>query len=588
MIHFKTLTLRNFFSYGNNITVFQLDRPGTTLIVGEDLDNTSEGVGSNGVGKSTMLQGLVYALYDRVISDDITKDGMVNNINKREMEVTLEFIAENGSTYKIIRQRKMKAGAEGNKTFLYENGNDISVDVVGTNKKIEEVLGMPYEMFVRIIVFSASNDSFLRLPTTSTSGPNQRDFIEDLFGLSVITQKAEKLKGFIKDSKAAFDVKKTQLDAAKAEHERHLVQIEHTQRRLDAWDQQRKDTIIALDAKLKKIDGVDIDGQRAIHAKLTEVKTTIKEITTEKTNAVRECKQHVTLLSKLDKEIVMLRDNKCPHCKQAYAGAADEIKVMEQDIDTLDSTIESLSKQVKEHEEMLAELDALYQQLQSQITVDNVEEIARIRSDADNIRQRVEELKTEINPHADTLAELQAITFAELKYDDLNAIQKEIDHQNFLLKLLTKSDSFVRKSLLQKYVPFLNGRLQHYLQMLGLPHTVEFQEDLTAKISLYGVEMKFGNLSTGQKARVDFAFSVAFKDVRERLHGRTNVCMFDEVLDFGLDAVGVIACAKVIKHIARTEDLSIYVISHRSEIDGVFDRKMTVQMIKRFSYVHEE
>jgi DNA repair exonuclease SbcCD ATPase subunit len=588
MIHFNVLTLRNFFSYGNNVTVFQLNRPGTTLIVGEDLDNTSEGQGSNGVGKTTMLQAIVYALYDRVISEDISKDGMVNNINKKEMEVTLDFVADNGSTYKIIRQRKMKAGAEGNKVHLFENGIDISVDVVGTNKKIEEVVGMPYDMFVRIIVFSASNDSFLKLPTTSTSGPNQRDFIEDLFGLSVITEKAEKLKAIIKDTKSAFDVKKTQLEARQAEHQRHLVQIEHTERRLQQWEVQRQTTIQSLEAKLAKIDGVDIDKQRAVHANVKKVDRTITELSSEKKTAMRECQQHVTSFTKIDKEIVLLRENKCPHCKQQYAGAADEIKVKEQELITLDSTIEDLTNQVKEHEQLLTDLEALYQQLQTQIVVDNIEELARIQSDADNIRTRVEELKVEVNPHADTLAELKEIIFDQIKYDEVNALQREIDHQNFLLKLLTKNDSFLRKSLVNKYVPFLNNRVQHYLTMLGLPHVVEFQEDLTAKISHMGVDMKFGNLSTGQKARVDFAFSVAFKDVRERLHGRTNICMFDEVLDFGLDAVGVIACAKVIKHIARTEGVSIYVISHRNEIDSMFDRKMTIQMIKKFSYVKDE
>lgn len=588
MIHFKTLTLRNFLSYGNNVTVFELDRPGTTLIVGEDLDNTSEGQGSNGVGKTTMLQALVYALYDRVIGDDVTKDGLVNDINKKEMEVTLDFTAENGSSYRVVRQRKMKAGAEGNKTHLYENGVDISVDVVGTNKKIEEVLGMQYDLFVRIIVFSASNDSFLKLPTTSTSGPNQRDFIEDLFGLSVITQKAERLKAIVKDTKADMELKRTKLDAQQAERDRHVIQIANTEKRLDAWEAQRNSTVATLEAKLKKIDGVDVDGQKAVHARAGKVSATISEIATDKSAAIRECKQHATTFTKIDKEIEILRDNKCPHCKQAYAGAADEIKVKEQELITLDSTIEDLTKQVKEHEEMLEDLNALYDQLQQQMTVDNVEELVRIQSDVENIRARVDELKSERNPHTDALNELKAVVFDDLKYDEINALQLEIDHQNFLLKLLTKSDSFVRKSLLNKYVPFLNGRVQYYLQMLGLPHTVEFQEDLTAKISHMGVDTKFGNLSTGQKARVNFAFSVAFKDVRERLHGRANICMFDEVLDFGLDAVGVMACAKVIKHLARTAGVSMYVISHRNEIDSVFDRKMTIQRIKRFSYVKEE
>lgn len=535
---------------------------------------------------TTMLQGLVYALFGRIIGTDVTVDGLINNINKEQMEVTLEFIADNGVTYKVIRQRKMKKGPDGNNLFLYENGTDISVGVDGTNQKIEEVLGMNFDLFVRIIVFSASNNSFLKLPGTSTTGPNQRDFLEDLFGLSVITQKADKLKGFIKDTKASMDLKKAQLDARKAEHERHLVQIEHTQRRLDAWETQRVEMIRSLEAKLKRIDGVDVVGQRAIHQKLRQVDTTRKEIAADKTAVSRECRTHGATFTKIESEIATLRENKCPHCKQQYAGAAAEIDGKVKEMEQIEESLVALSQRLQECNEMLEDLDALYEQLQAQVTVENVEEIARIQADAENIRARVAELKVEANPHTEMLEELKAVKLEEINYDEINALQREIDHQNFLLKLLTKNDSFVRKSLLNKYLPFLNGRLQYYLQMLGLPHTVEFQEDLTAKISLDDkTEMKFGQLSTGQKARVDFAFSVAFKDVRERLHGRTNICMFDEVLDFGLDAVGVIACAKVIKHLARTEGVSMYVISHRNEIDSMFDRKMTIQMVKKFSYV---
>lgn len=588
MIVFKTLTLRNFMSYGNNTTTFHLDRPGTTLIVGENMDNTGEGQGSNGVGKTSLLQGLVYALYDRIIGDDVTKDGLINDINKKEMEVTLDFIAESGVPYRVIRQRKMKPGAEGNKTILLENGVDISVDVAGTNKKIEEVLGMPFDLFARIIVFSASNDSFLKLPTTSTSGPNQRDFIEDLFGLSAITLKAEKLKGMIKDTKSEIEIKRTQLEQKEAEHTKHQQQIDNAIRRLEMWEAQRTSTIASLKGKLAKIDGVDIDGQKAIHAQVSKVSDAIAEIVREKQQTTRDLKQHVQLHATIDGQLSVLRENKCPHCKQAYDGAADEIAGKESQLAEVDRAIEDFAQRLQEHDDMLEELNDLHQQLQTQITVDNVEELARIQSDVDNIRARVDELAVELNPHQEVLDELNAATFEDVDYTELNELQRTLDHQNFLLKLLTKSDSFVRKSLLNKYLPFLNGRLQYYLQMLGLPHTVEFQEDLTAKITRMGVETRFGNLSTGQKARVNFAFAVAFKDVRERLHGRTNVCMFDEVLDFGLDAVGVMACAKVIKHIARTEGLSMYVISHRNEIDSVFDKKMTIRMSGQFSYVVEE
>lgn len=589
MITLKTLSVRNFLSYGNNVTVFQLDQPGTTLILGEDLDNTADGTGSNGVGKTTMLQAIVYALYDKIISDDYTLDGLVNNINDEQMEVTLEFIANNGVTYKVIRQRKMKKhGPEKNRVFLYEGEHDISVDMAGTTKKIEEIIGMPFEMFTRIIVFSAANASFLKLPASHPSQANQKSFVEDLFGITIVTQKAEKLKAYIKDTKAALDIKKSVIDAQKAERERHLVQIDNAQRRLDAWEVQRRDTIRNLQAKLARIDGVDVEGQRAVHAKVRQVETTRSKVKQEKMEASRTCKQHVTAFTKYEGEILVLRDNKCPHCKQQYAGAADEIDKYLDLMGKLEADIATLSEQMKEQTEMLEDLDALYDQLVQQITVDNVEEIARIQADANNIRDRVEELKNEVNPHYATIQDLKAVKFDEINYEDIDKIQKELDHQNFLLKLLTKSDSFVRKTLISKYLPFLNQRLQYYLQMLGLPHVVQFQDDLSVEIALGAAKMRFGQLSNGQKARIDFAFSVAFKDVRERLHGRINVCMFDEVLDFGLDAVGVTACARVIKHLARTEGVSMYVITHRSEIDSVFDRKMTIQMIKRFSYVKVE
>lgn len=589
MITLKTLSIRNFLSYGNNTTVFQLDQPGTTLIVGEDLDNTADGTGSNGVGKTTMLQAIVYALYDKIISDDYTLDGLVNNINDEQMEVSLEFIANNGVTYKVIRQRKMKKhGPEKNRVFLFEGEHDISVDMAGTTKKIEEIIGMPFDMFTRIIVFSAANASFLKLPATHPSGPNQKSFVEDLFGITIITQKAEKLKANIKDTKTALDIKKSIIDTQKADQERHLGQIDNARKRLEGWEVQRRDTIRTLEAKLAKIDGVDVEGQRAVHAKVKKIDTRRQELKQQAAQAARECKTHAQAFNKADKEIAVLRDNKCPHCKQQYAGAAAEIDKYLEDMGKLEADIEALSIQIKEQTEMLQDLDALYEQLVQQITVDNVEEIARIQADANNIRARVNELKNEENPHTATLDDLKSVKFDTINYEDVDKIQKELDHQNFLLKLLTKSDSFVRKTLISKYLPFLNQRLQYYLQMLGLPHIVQFQDDLTVEITHGQATMRFGQLSNGQKARIDFAFSVAFKDVRERLHGRINVCMFDEVLDFGLDSVGVTACARVIKHLARTEGVSMYVITHRSEIDSAFDRKMTIQMIKRFSYVKVE
>jgi DNA repair exonuclease SbcCD ATPase subunit len=157
----------------------------------------------------------------------------------------------------------------------------------------------------------------------------------------------------------------------------------------------------------------------------------------------------------------------------------------------------------------------------------------------------------------------------------------------FLLKLLTRKDSFVRRVLLNKTLPFLNQRLQDYLTALGLPHQVQFTHEMTASITEFGRLMDFGNLSNGQRARVNLALSFAFRDVLQSMHQRINICLLDEVLDVGLDSVGVTAAARMIKHKARDEGLSLYIISHRDEIDSAFDRVLTVQKSDGFSRIYE-
>ena len=169
----------------------------------------------------------------------------------------------------------------------------------------------------------------------------------------------------------------------------------------------------------------------------------------------------------------------------------------------------------------------------------------------------------------------------------INELKELLDHQKFLLKLLTKKDSFVRKALLTKNIPFLNQRLSGYLSDLGLPHTVEFTHEMTANISQFGRPLDFGNLSNGQRARVNLALSFAFRDVLQSIHGRINVCMLDEVLDVGLDVVGIQNAAKMLKQKSRDENVAMYIISHRDEVDNAFDRTMTIQLSKGFSYVGE-
>lgn len=580
MIKFHSISLRNFLSYGNNTTVVQLDNPGTTLIIGENLDNVDGG--SNGVGKSTaVLTALLYVLYDKS-PDKTSVDSLVNNTNKKQMEVILEFTAE-GKRYKIHRMRKMKAGAEGNKVFFYEDDKDITVTPnANTNQLIESKIGIPYELFIQIVAFKAKTEGFLDL-----SGPKQKDLIEEIFGLTAITNKAEKLRALIKDTKKDLEFKKSALDQLSKEHERHKALIETARKRVTDWDVQNAANVATLKGKLAKIDNIDFDGERELHARVAELQSKCRELRSELKLEDRTVSDIRVALSKSTSELAHLRDDKCPYCLQGYPDAGTKIAKIETQAAELTTELtdaESVQQMLKRK---ITQLELEADDVAQKITVQNLTELLAIRDQAASIRQRIAEGEAAKNPYEEPLQELLDVKLDPIDYEETNRIDKELKHQDFLLKLLTKNDSFVRKALLDKNLPFLNRRLKHYLIELGLPHTIEFTHTLDVVIKRSDNEFEIGLMSTGQRARIHFALSLAFKDVRERLYGRTNLVVFDEVLDYGLDAGGVTACAHLIKHLARKSGNSTFVISHRSEIDSMFDRKMIVQMSKGFSYVKE-
>jgi DNA repair exonuclease SbcCD ATPase subunit len=713
MIVFSELKLRNFLSYGNNITTVDLSQPGTTLIIGEDLDNTSNGRGGNGCGKSSILNALVYALYDKPISD-ISKDNLVNNINKKNMEVTLKFTDDNGVQYEVRRERGSRAGAAGNNVYLFINGDDKTLDSqAATNAKIAQVIGIPYELFVRIVVFSASHMPFLDIKTEQ-----QKEIIEELFGLTTISQKAELLKLEIKDTKVRIQFKKSKLDSLIAEHERHTQQIVSAKQRVVNWEVQhdaaleqikdfdptnthdydvlstqlktevailreahRQDTnelrdyakqqaSTARDSIKQQLDQLrsDLSQQVAalrqqevddtstlactndsLAAELTGKTTELSKVTQERLSIQATIKQHKVEITKYQTELEHLSSEECPYCFQTFAEAAaratkvdkkvvqllaelpmfdaavDEATVKEKHIheeiksiktavaenkaliDAIHTTSKTSVRNVEtdlgykiaiaesDIEKEVSAIEAKVNQSIRALTIESdavihektikTEEYQRIKREFDRNLTKYTELTTAINPYVDPLDELLNIKLDAIDYVEVNDLTREFDHQEFLLKLLTKKDSFVRKALLNKNVPLLNTRLRYYLSHLGLPHKVEFTKEMAATISQFGRELDFGNLSAGQRARVNFALSLAFRDVLQNLHPKINICMLDEILDTALDSVGVQAAAKIIKQKARDEGLSMYVISHRDEIDSVFNNKMVIQMKDGFSTI---
>lgn len=584
MIKFKTLSLRNFLCFGNVPTVVNLDQPGTTLVQGQNLDNTDQGTGNNGTGKTTLINALSYAVYDKPIAD-ISKDNLVNNINKKNMEVTIEF--EKGKHHYLIkRARKMKAGAGGNYVQLFKDQKDITPDSAKhTNSEIEQIMGIPYELFVRIVAFSATHIPFLDLPVRSPTAANQTDIIEELFDLKTLSEKAETLKEKIKDTEQSLQMQQNRVEQLEKEHERHEKQLENAQKRVDNWEQERKTQIEQLKEKIKRVENVDIDGQKKLHDDLYQIDAELKQTTNTQQNVQRQIEDQHTITNNKSDELKHLRDEKCPYCLQKYQDAHNKIKQCEQELEHAQTAVRELQEELTQVDTQIENLTTQHEQTKQQITVKDLDELIDIKNKIDVYQNQLQELQTGENPYTEPLEELKQVELEQIDMSYLNGLKDTLDHQKFLLKLLTKKDSFVRKALLNKNLPFLNQRLAYYLSELGLPHTVEFTHEMTASISQFGSPLDFGSLSNGQRARVNLALSFAFRDVLQSMHEYINVCMLDEALDVGLDTVGVQNAARMIKQKARDEGLSVYVISHRDEIENAFDYNTIVKMSKGFSYI---
>lgn len=578
-IIFKLLSMRNFLSYGNNITIIELSKPGTTLIVGEDLDDTSEGTGGNGTGKTTLLNALSYAIYDKPISD-ISKDKLVNNVNNKNMEVIVEFTI-NENEYKIKRERKSKVGAAGNNVYFWINGIDKTLDsVANTNAAIEQIIGIPYELFVRIVVFSATLEPYLDLPKAA-----QAEMFEILVGMTVMTEKANEQKEIIKENEVAVKFKKVKIDLLEQEHKRLETQTLHAKERMDKWVITNNQNIQDYQNQLKKISGIDLDQQQTLHEELTLINNQLtKELSLfekieTKLNGYNRNK------AKDIKELDHLKNNKCPYCLQQMLDTKIKINDLEENLITLETDILSADQELQQLDYLIVELESNRKNIQELLTIPNIKELLKIKSESTTIEANLNTLLSAENPHIDSWTELVNTKLEPIDYSEINELVRIIEHQKLLLKLLTKRDSFVRKELLNKYIPYLNSRLQYYLSELGLRHKVEFTHEMTAKISQFGRSLDFGNLSAGQRARVNLALSLAFSDILQKLHSIINIQLLDEVLDVGLDAVGIQLAAKLLKKKAKDEGSSMYIISHRDEVEGVFDHKMTIQMIKGFSYI---
>lgn len=210
------------------------------------------------------------------------------------------------------------------------------------------------------------------------------------------------------------------------------------------------------------------------------------------------------------------------------------------------------------------------------------EAVWQVRQQRDLLLSQITAEQAKPNPHEVKIEGLRA-TLVEIDYVTLNDLILRQKHETFLHKLLTSKDSFIRKRVIDQNLSYLNKRLDHYLQRLGLPHEVIFQPDLTVEIMLLGRSFDFEQLSRGEMNRVILATSWAFRDVYENLNDTLNLLLVDEMLDQGTDGAGVEAALDILAGMATERHKSVFLISHRDELRDRIDHVLTVRKENQFT-----
>jgi len=573
MFNIKTLTVKNFMSVGNATQAVRFDRNDLTLVLGQNLDLGGDDTGArNGTGKTTIINALSFALYGQALTN-IRKDNLINKTNAKGMLTTIEF-DKDGVTYKIERGRKpniMKFYVGGKEQEITDESQGDSRE---TQADIERMLGMSHDMFRNIVALNTYTEPFLSLKANE-----QRAMIEQLLGITQLSEKAENLKEQIKASKDAITQEEFRIKAVQDANTRMKEQVENLLRRQSLWLRKKDEDLLKLQQGYDELAKLDVEAELSAHQALTGYLAKTKEIT-ELTRWKTACEtaeaKETKTIEKLKKEIADLKEHKCYACGQEMHDEKHEQVLAEKERALQEAALQALATNTQwlEHAD---KLNALGDPGTKPTTFyDKESDAFEHRASMSHVLSQLLSRQDEADPYVDQIAEMQTQAEADIDYTAMNELVRLRDHQDFLLKLLTSKDSFVRKRIIDQNLAYLNTRLSEYLDRIGLPHTVTFLNDLTVNITELGRELDFDNLSRGERNRLILSLSWSFRDVWESLYQPINLMFIDEVVDSGMDASGVEAALAILKRMSRDRNKSVWLVSHKDELISRVNNVLTV------------
>ena len=559
-------------SVGNQTQAVDFEGEQLTLVLGENLDQGGDDSGSrNGTGKTTIINALSYALYGKALTN-IRANNLINKTNSKGMLVTLQFEKDNN-------QYRIERGRGPNFFKFYINNQESLVDESQgdsrqTQDDVNTLLGMSHDMFKHIVALNTYTEPFLSMRVN-----DQRQIIEQLLGITILSEKADALKEQTRKSKDAITEETLKIEAIQTANAKIEASITSLEGRQKAWLSKRTSDTINLRKAIDELEHLDIEVELESHEKLsswTEHNNAIlalrKELGTLEPALLRATKS----VEKAEKDIADLEDATCYTCGQELH-ADKKAEIGERKGKELADATSYQSEVAEKLEGVMKSLEEIGD-INGKPTVfyDTAKEAYEHRSNVENLKQALDARADEEDPYTAQINDLNETAIQKIDWGVVNELTSYKEHQEFLLKLLTNKDSFIRKKIIDQNLAYLNNRLTYYLDKLGLPHQVKFQNDLNVEITQLGQDLDFDNLSRGERNRLILGLSFAFRDVWESLYQNINLLFIDELIDSGMDTAGVENSLSILKKMARERDKNIYLISHKDELIGRVNHLMKV------------
>jgi len=566
MIRFKTIKWKNFLSTGNNWTQINFENSATTLIIG-----------TNGAGKSTVLDALTFVLFNKPFRK-INKPQLVNSTNEKDCRVEIDFNVGTRE-YRVVRGIKPAVFE------IYVDGKMLNQDAAAADqqKYLENnILKLNYKSFTQIVILGSSTFvPFMQLPAAG-----RREVIEDILDIRIFSAMNAVVKDKIRQNREevkVLDLKKDNL-ADKVDMQKEFIR--HLEEEAQQEIERKKTKISELNLGIETLSENTTSLQQQENVQRANLESLSFDTT--KVRKLGNLRGKISQkVSTLTKELKFFEDNTvCPTCTQSIEDEfrLNKITDAQNKEQELTQGLQDLETAIKEEEEREGQWIALSKEvskLSNDISQNNtrISGLQRQVGDLGNEIQRITDQLQNRNTEHEKLNQLQEQL--NTTYDELVQSKEGVSYKDFIYSLL--KDGGVKTKIIKKYLPLINRQVNRYLQMMDFYINFNLNEEFNETVqSPIHEDFSYASFSEGEKMRIDLALLFTWREVAAFKNStNTNLLIMDEVFDSSLDGFGTDEFLKIIRYVIK--DANIFVISHKDGLQDKFQSVIQFEKVKGFS-----